>query len=65
MPEKIGSPMDRQRCPNCKKPLMAMTDRTGKTELRCVKCDNVDSMKTNAVKWANSRLASKAEIDSA
>jgi len=38
--------------------LMAMTDRTGHTELRCLKCDKVDPMKTDAMKWADSPLAS-------
>jgi hypothetical protein len=46
--------MNEHRCAKCKKLLMAMTDRTGKTELRCLKCDKVDPMKTDAVKWADS-----------
>ena len=50
-------PMDASRCPHCKKRLMAMTDRTGRTKLVCLKCDNVDPMKTDAAKWANSGLA--------
>jgi hypothetical protein len=33
------------------------TDRTGKTQLRCVKCNKIDPMKTDAVKWANSGLS--------
>jgi phage FluMu protein Com len=37
--------MDVVRCPRCNRPLLAMTDRTGKTELRCLKCDKVDPMK--------------------
>ena len=50
--------MDEHRCPKCNKLLMAMTDRTGHTELRCLKCDKVDPMKTDAAhKWANSNLA--------
>ena len=49
--------MDASRCPRCKKRLMAMTDRTGRTQLVCLKCDNVDPMKTDAAKWANSSLA--------
>ena len=49
--------MDDHRCPKCNKLLMAMTDRTGRTELRCLKCDRVDPMKTHAAKWANSSLA--------
>ena len=48
------------RCPRCKKLLMAMTDRTGKTEMRCLKCDKIDPMKTKAVKWAESPLAKSA-----
>ena len=51
--------MDVTRCPKCKKRLMAMTDRTGATKLVCLKCDNVDPMKTDAAKWADSNLASK------
>jgi hypothetical protein len=49
--------MDDHRCPKCKTLLMAMTDRTGRTELRCLKCDQVDPMKTHAAKWADSPLA--------
>jgi phage FluMu protein Com len=49
--------MDDHRCPKCKKLLMAMTNRTGRTELRCLKCDRVDPMKTEALKWAESPLA--------
>ncbi|MBB5048131.1 phage FluMu protein Com [Rhodopseudomonas rhenobacensis] len=49
--------MDVSRCLKCKKRLMAMTDRTGRITLACLKCDNVDPMKTDAVKWANSSLA--------
>jgi phage FluMu protein Com len=52
--------MDDTRCFNCNKRLMAMTDRTGRTELVCLKCNNVDPMKTDAVKWANSSLADSA-----
>jgi hypothetical protein len=49
--------MNDHRCPKCKKLLMAMTDRTGKTQLRCVTCDKVDPMRAEAVKWANSGLS--------
>lgn len=49
--------MDQSRCPNCKKRLMAMTDRTGRTDLVCMKCDKIDPMKTKAVRWASSSLA--------
>jgi phage FluMu protein Com len=49
--------MDDHRCPKCNKLLMAMTDRTGRTQLRCLKCDQIDPMKTHAARWANSPLA--------
>jgi hypothetical protein len=49
--------MDLSRCPDCKRRLMAMTDRTGRTNMVCLKCDNVDPMKTDAAKWAASGLA--------
>lgn len=48
--------MDVTRCTACKRRLMAMTDRTGRTRLVCLKCDNIDPMQTDAVKWANSSL---------
>ncbi len=51
--------MDTTRCPRCDKRLMAMTDKTGRTELRCLKCDKVDPMKTVAVKWAEGPLGAK------
>jgi hypothetical protein len=40
--------------------LMAMTDRTGRTNMVCLKCDNIDPMKTDAAKWAASSLATPA-----
>jgi hypothetical protein len=46
------APMDQTRCPNCKQRLMAMTARTGRTELRCVKCEKVSPSKTVVAKWA-------------
>lgn len=49
--------MDETRCPKCHRRLMAMTDKTGRTELRCLKCDKVDPMKIDAAKWADSFLA--------
>jgi len=49
--------MDQSRCPKCKKRLMAMTDKSGRTKLVCLKCDKIDPMKTDVVKWAKSSLA--------
>jgi hypothetical protein len=48
--------MDASRCPDCKRRLMAMTDRTGRTNMVCLKCDNIDPMETEAAKWAASSL---------
>jgi phage FluMu protein Com len=48
--------MDATRCPKCNERLMAMKDRTGQTEMLCLKCDKVDPMKTDAAKWADSSL---------
>jgi hypothetical protein len=52
--------MDLSRCPDCKRRLMATTDRTGRTNMVCLKCDNIDPMKTDAAKWAASSLATPA-----
>jgi len=52
--------MELSRCPDCNRRLMAMTDRTGRTKLVCLKCDDVDPMKTDAARWANSSLATSA-----
>ena len=49
--------MDITRCPKCNKRLMATTDRKGRTELCCLTCDEIDPLKTDAVKWAESPLA--------
>ena len=54
--------MDGSRCPICKKRLIAMTDRTSRTKLVCLKCDKIDPMKTDAVKWADSSLGRSAEF---
>jgi phage FluMu protein Com len=45
------------RCPKCNKPVIAMTDRKGRTEYRCLKCDNIDPMKTDATKRAHGQFA--------
>jgi len=44
--------MDISRCAKCNKPLMAMTDRTGRPELRCLKCEKASPRKTVATTWA-------------
>jgi hypothetical protein len=35
----------------------ALSDDAGRTELRCLKCDVVDPLKTKPAKWAESSLA--------
>jgi tRNA(Ile2) C34 agmatinyltransferase TiaS len=49
--------MDITRCPKCKRRLMALTDQNGRTDLRCLKCDTMDPMKTDVAKWVDSSLA--------
>jgi phage FluMu protein Com len=49
--------MDATRCPKCNKRLIAETHRAGRTEMRCLTCDAVDPLKTEAAKWAESSLA--------
>jgi phage FluMu protein Com len=44
--QKEEVPMDGTRCPICQNRLLAMTNKTGRTELRCPKCDHADPMKT-------------------
>jgi phage FluMu protein Com len=38
--------MKSDRCVKCNRLMIAMTDRKGRTEVRCVKCDQVDPMET-------------------
>jgi phage FluMu protein Com len=50
--------MRSERCPKCNRLMMLITDRKGRTEIRCVKCDQIDPMKNDAArKWANSGLS--------
>jgi tRNA(Ile2) C34 agmatinyltransferase TiaS len=46
------------RCPNCKKPMKAVLKSDGRTDFLCLECDKLDPLNTDAVKWANSPLAS-------
>jgi hypothetical protein len=50
--------MDPTRCPRCSKRMIAAATADGRTDLRCLQCDKVDPLKTDAVKWADSPLAS-------
>ena len=49
--------MDETRCPKCSRRLVAMQGAEGRTELRCLTCDDVDPLETVAAKWADSSLA--------
>jgi phage FluMu protein Com len=50
--------MDVTRCPQCRKLLVPVRSANGRTELLCLKCDDVDPLTTDAVtKWAKSPLA--------
>jgi hypothetical protein len=48
--------MARPRCPACGK-LMNLTGEKAVPVFRCLSCDQVDPMKTEAVKWAQSPLS--------
>jgi hypothetical protein len=49
--------MDLTRCPRCSRRMKAVATDDGKTGLRCLQCDEVDPLKTDAAKWADSPLA--------
>jgi DNA-directed RNA polymerase subunit M/transcription elongation factor TFIIS len=48
--------MARPRCPSCGK-LMNLTREKDAAVYRCSSCDQVDPMKTEAAKWAQSPLS--------
>jgi tRNA(Ile2) C34 agmatinyltransferase TiaS len=48
--------MDATRCPKCRRRMKAVTIKAGRTDVRCLGCDEVDPMQTDAVKWAQSSL---------
>jgi phage FluMu protein Com len=50
--------MDITRCPKCNRRLTPVTV-FGRTELRCLKCDEIDPTQTDAEKRADSPLASR------
>jgi hypothetical protein len=49
--------MDTTRCSHCKKRMKAVLAENGRTEFRCLRCDLVDPLQTDAVKWAKTPLA--------
>jgi phage FluMu protein Com len=52
--------MDATRCAHCNKRMKAVLAENGRTEFKCLKCDLVDPLRTDAVKWAESPLAESA-----
>jgi hypothetical protein len=52
-----GQPLDTTRCSHCKKRLKAVMAVNGRTEFKCLACDLLDPLQTDAVKWAKSPLA--------
>ena len=57
--------MNTSRCPKCDKRLIATMAMTGQTKLVCLKCDDVEPMNTDAVKWGERSLARPARPKSA
>jgi tRNA(Ile2) C34 agmatinyltransferase TiaS len=50
------------RCPQCNKRMKAVLEANGRTDFRCLQCDKVDPLKTDAVKWAISPLAGPTKV---
>jgi len=47
------------RCPHCNKRMKPVVEDNGRTDFKCLLCDQVDPMKTDAVKWAESPLSNR------
>ena len=52
--------MDATRCRHCNKRMKAVLAENHRTEFKCLKCDLVDPLKTDAVKWAEGPLAAQS-----
>lgn len=49
--------MDRTtRCLKCGKRTVPVSTAIGRTDLRCIRCDEIDPLKTELAKWAESSL---------
>ena len=48
--------MDLTLCPHCRKRMKAVATSDGRTGLVCPRCDKVDLLQNDAVKWANGPL---------
>jgi hypothetical protein len=49
-----------ERCPHCNKPMKVVLGENGRTEFKCLECDKVDPLETDAAKWAESPLAGRS-----
>jgi hypothetical protein len=50
--------VDLSRCgAGARRLIAAADDRTGRTVLACLFCDEIDPLRTDAIKWANSWIA--------
>jgi phage FluMu protein Com len=45
------------RCPHCNKRMKTVLGDNGRTEFKCLRCDDVDPLQTDAARWAESPLA--------
>lgn len=48
------------RCPTCKRRMKPVLSRNGRTDFKCLYCDEVDPLETDAAKWADSSLGNEA-----
>jgi len=55
--------MDVTRCPHCKKRMIAVPTVSGRTDFKCLRCDNLDPLKTDAARWVDSPLATPLAVD--
>ncbi len=49
--------MDATRCPQCQKGMKVVMTPNRRTDFKCLKCDLVDPLQTDARRWADGPLA--------
>ena len=52
--------MDATRCPHCQKRMKVVMAPNRRTDFKCLKCDLVDPLQTDALRWAEGPLALSA-----